>query len=144
MSYAQGDLRYSFYEISEILRYMPIEYNEKLPQKFKNLINESKISNGFMYNKDKTLDNQEMLKDTKVLLSILYRTYWCSAEKRRELEEQDNNILKEKYNPENIFKNHNHTKNVEEDITKRQTDMIKYKESNFKKIINKIKSFLKS
>ena len=48
-----------------------------------------------------------MLQDTKVLLSILYRTYWCSEEKRRELEEEDNKILNEKYNYDNLFKGKN-------------------------------------
>ena len=104
MVYMQGDLRYSFYEISEILRYMPMEYNKKLPEKFKNLINENKINNGFVYNRDKTLDNQEILHDTKIILSILYRMYWCLDEKRRELEEEDNKILEDKFNEENLFK----------------------------------------
>ena len=118
MVYVPGDLRYCFYELSEILRYMPIGYNKKLPEKFKTLINENKISNGFAYNIDKSLDNQEMLYDTKVLLSILYRTYWCSDEKRRELEEKDNNILKNKYSYENLFKEKNKIGNFNEDDCK--------------------------
>lgn len=95
---------YTFYEISEILRYMPSEYKEKLPEKFITLINKNKRSNGFIYNKEKSLDNQGILHDTKILLSILYREYWCSEDKRRELEKEDYNILKAKYNSEDIFK----------------------------------------
>lgn len=139
----QEDLRCSFYEISEILRYMPIEYNKKLPEKFKDLINENKTSNGFIYNKEKTLDKQEMLHDTKVLLSILYRTYWCSEQKRKELEEEDNRILREKYNPDNIFKKHNKAENEERDANKKEVAMVTYKETLFKKIINRIKSIKK-
>ncbi len=142
MNCVQENLRYSFYEISEILRYLPIEYNSKLPEKFKDLINENKISNGFKYDKDKTLDNQEMLHDTKILLSILYRAYWCSKEKKKELEEEDNNILSKKYNADNIFKNRKQDILTEETITD-SVDIIEYKESTFKKIINKIKQIFK-
>lgn len=135
----QDDLKYCFFEISEILKYMPSEYNKKLPENFVSLINENKISNGFSYDKEKTLENQKMLKDTKVLLSILYRNYWCSEEKRRELEEYDNNILKQRYNPDNIFKN----RNQKENITKNEVAIVEYKESILKKIINKIKDIFK-
>lgn len=142
MVHIQENLRYSFYEISEILRYMPIEYNKKLPEKFKNLINENKISNGFTYNKNKTLDNQEMLQDTKTLLSILYRTYWCTEEKRKFLEEEDNNILTKKYNPENIFKNRKQDISTEKNIIN-SVNLVEYHESIFKKIIDKIKAIFK-
>ena len=118
MIYEQSDLRYSFFEISEILRYMPIEYNSKLPEKLKNLINENKINNGFIYDKDKTLDNQDILRGTKVLLSVLYREYWCSKEKRTELEEKDNKILQEKYSYEKLFKEKNKTSNYKQEECK--------------------------
>lgn len=139
MSCTQNDLRYSFYEISEILKIMPMEYNKKLPERLKKLINEEKISNGFIYNKDKTLDKQDMLHDTKVFLSVLYRTYWCLDEKRKELETEDINILKEKYNPDNIFKSHNEVKKKDEEDNTNEVALIEYKETILKKIINKIK-----
>ena len=120
------------------MRYLPIEYNSKLPKNFKDLINENKISNGFKYDTDKTLDNQEMLHDTKILLSILYRTYWCSEEKRKELEEEDNNILSQKYNSDNIFKNRKQDILPDETITN-SVAMKEYKESIFVKIKNKIR-----
>lgn len=81
MNYEQTDLRYCFYEISEILKYLPAEWNDKLPESFIHLININKLKNNFIYDSTKSLDNQKMLRDTKVLLSFLYRAYWCSNKK---------------------------------------------------------------
>lgn len=47
--------------------------------------------------------------------------------------------LNEVYNTENLFKKKNQVKNVE-DIVENQVAMVEYKESLFKKFINKIKS----
>ena len=143
MTNIQVNLQYSFYEISEILRFMPIEYRKKLPEKFIKFIDENKMNNNFVYNKNITLDKQEILEDTKVLLSILYRTYWCSEDKRRELEEEDNNFIREKFNPDNIFNNSNKVKNIEEFSDEDKVSLVEYKESIFRKIINRIKDIFK-
>ena len=72
------NIQYTFFEISEILKNMPLSYMEKVPDKLKKVINENKINNGFVYNSELELDKQKMLDDTRVFLSILYRLYWCS------------------------------------------------------------------
>ena len=77
--------------------------------------------------------------------------YWCnSQEEKQELKDlfKENEIkyqaeLREKYNPDNIFKNRNHSNPNEENITNEPVALIEYKESIFKKIINKILGFLK-
>ena len=53
-----------------------------------------------------------------------------------------NNFYKQKYNPDNIFKNRNKEEIVEEVATD-NVAMTEYKESVFKKFINKIKQILK-
>lgn len=82
MTYEEKDLKYSFYEVSEILKYLPVEWNEKLPESFKNLIKTNRLNNNFVYNENESLDNQKMLRSTKILLSFLYRAYWCSEGKK--------------------------------------------------------------
>ena len=72
------NIQYTFFEISEILKNMPLSYMEKVPDKLKKVINENKINNGFVYNSELELDKQKMSDDTRVFLSILYRLYWCS------------------------------------------------------------------
>lgn len=77
------NIQYTFFEISEILKNMPLSYMEKVPDKLKKVINENKINNGFVYNSELELDKQKMLDDTRVFLSILYRLYWCSDETKK-------------------------------------------------------------
>ena len=69
--------------------------------------------------------------------------YWCENEnEKNELKQifknnEDNyqNELREKYNPDNIFKKH-----IQENIVKNEVSLVEYKESIFKRLINKIKS----
>ena len=105
------DIRYSFYEIDEILKNIPDEFTNKLPNKFKDLINKNKLKNDFIYDKSKSLDNQLMLRNTKILLSVLYRNFLCSDEEKEFLEENDEKILNEKYDSDNLFKNKKVCKN---------------------------------
>ena len=57
---------------------MPVDYTNKLPKKLIKVINENKKNNEFIYDKNKPLHEQNILKDTRVFLSLLYRVYWCS------------------------------------------------------------------
>lgn len=52
------------------------------------------------------------------------------------------NELREKYNPDNLFKKQDQVKNTEEVMTE-EVAMVEYKESIFKRFINKIKSIFK-
>lgn len=69
--------------------------------------------------------------------------YWCENENEKfELkqifknnEDMYENELRKKYNPDNIFKKH-----VQEKIIKNEVALVEYKESIFKRLINKIKS----
>ena len=71
--------------------------------------------------------------------------YWCVTEKQKEQylkrlsqnEQQYQKILNEKYNPDNIFENKK-LDFIENTTT--PTEITEYKESIFKKLINKIKS----
>lgn len=99
-------------EIDEILRYLPKEQVEKIPAKlrefFKKVKKEDYVSKIDPY---KLLDEQELLPKTEILLTVLYRNYWCSEEERIELDKilvendkKHEEELREKYNPDNIFK----------------------------------------
>lgn len=80
-------------------------------------------------------------------MALIYRDYIVSQEERsrllseeREEERRIENELREKYNPDNLFKNKSN--NIENN-TNNPVEMVEYKESIFKKIINKIKSIFK-
>ena len=95
--------------------------------------------------------NEQLLKnDTRLLLSIIYRNYWCNEEKKKKLLKEDALLkfergrkIREKYNPDNIFNNKQQNIISEESLVN-DTSMAQYKESIFKKILNKIKYVLKT
>ena len=96
----------------------------------------------------KQLDEQELKTKTKTLLTVLYRNYWCNEEERAELDkiliENDKKYeeeLRERYNPDNIFK--------KESVMEEKVETIQYnlpnvvKQNLFTKVWNFIKNIIK-
>ena len=141
----------SYAEILTILSYMETEYKKKIPKKLTDFFERNSA-------KDYELDidlaiplkDQKLKNKTLSLLAMLNLNYWCENEEEKqelikkysENEKRYQEELREKYNPDNIFKKRNQEKSVEENIEKEEVAIVEYKESIFKKIINKIKSFI--
>lgn len=138
-------------EVDVIISMMPKEDYIKIPNGFKNFIKTRK-STDYTPNikKNIPLYQQNVKNDTKTLCSLIYRSYLCSKDKKIELENKDREILKqkelelrEKYNPDNIFKN---KKEQIVDISTSQeqenvTSLVEYKEQKwYQKIFNLIKN----
>ena len=113
-------------EINEILKYMPKEEVEKIPSKlrefFREISSKDYVTN---INPNMPLDKQQIKEKTKDIIALIYRNYWCSEEERKELDqkliENDKKFeeeLREKYNPDNIFKNNVTTTKKEESEVK--------------------------
>lgn len=113
-------------EINEILKYLPKEEVEKIPSKlrefFKEVSSKDYVTN---INPNMPLDKQQIKEKTKDIIALIYRNYWCSEEERKELDqkliENDRKFeeeLREKYNPDNIFKNNVTTTKKEESEVK--------------------------
>ncbi len=109
-------------EINEILEYLPKEYVEKIPVKlrefFEKVRKQDYVSNIDPY---KSLDEQDLKPKTKTLITVIYRNYWCTKEEREELDkiliENDKKYeeeLREKYNPDNIFKKKEKVEEIKE------------------------------
>lgn len=134
-------------EIYIILGFMEDKYIEKLPNKLIRFIKENMdLSYEDNINESIPIDKQSLKKDTKILLSLMYRNYWCDEDTKKKLMQEDMQYkrkyeqeLYEKYNPEGLFKNKNKVIKINED----EKQLILTKGSFFKKIINKIKSFFK-
>ena len=141
-------------EINEILKYLPEEYINKIPSKLRDFF-EKVEDKEYIANIDpyKTLDKQDLKPKTQTLLTILYREYWCNDEEKAKLDkvliENDKKYeeeLREKYNPDNIFKKNVKTEEIE---AVEETALIKYEnkawyqkafdfiENIFRKIIRK-------
>lgn len=138
-------------EINEILKYMPKEEVEKIPSKlrefFKEVASKDYVTN---INPDLPLDKQQIKEKTKDIIALIYRNYWCSEEERKELDqkliENDRKFeeeLREKYNPDNIFKNNVTTTKKEEPEIKEekieQSLVVQDTEKWYQRFLNMIK-----
>lgn len=137
----------AYAEVDMILNLMDEKYVREIPEKLRTLFKSKKAKE---YSKN-IVDNiplkeQNLNKETLSILAVLNYNYWCKDEKRKKelwdiYSENDRKYqqeLREKYNPEDIFKKNNSPKYVEN--TSKEDTIIEYKESIVKKIINKIKS----
>ena len=96
-------------EVLTVLKNMPKEYYDKIPYE-KICFYQYKMDINYTYDYDPEYKN---LSEYAVgILMNLYRDYWATEEKRKEILKQEakeilelENQKKEKYNPNNIFKN---------------------------------------
>ena len=127
-------------EIKCLLKYFPINYIKKLPTKLLKMIYRNSDEK---YNIDvdlkKDLKNQNISKKTKDMLAVLTYNYWSSETEKKDiierLNENENNYqeeLREKYNPDNIFKN----RKTKVEALENSVAMVEYKKSIFSKIKN--------
>lgn len=131
-------------EVYQVLNLLGNEYIDKLPNRLFNMLKEKRdISYKPQYEKDISLNKQNIKKEALAIIALLHLNYWCENEKEKlELkqifknnEDRYQNELRINYNPENIFKKHK-----QENIVQNQVSIIEYNPSLFKKVIIKIKS----
>ena len=107
----------AYSEVLEILKYIPIEDYNKIPESKINLFKaNANYENTFKYDPNKTLEEQNVSKIAKGIIILLYSN--------------------------NIFQNINNYKqenNAEKSTRINEVAIVEYKESFFKKCINKIK-----
>lgn len=133
-----------YVDISIIIGMMPTEMKSKISNSFIDFIENNK-SNTYVSNINPKipLREQNIRKETKEMLGIIYRDYLCSNEERSDLIQEENEELaklefekRKLYNPDDIF----NKKDLKENIIKKEVGMIEYKESIIKRIITKIKN----
>lgn len=138
----------SFCEVYDILQHLDIKLYRKIPKSFIKFIDENRDKE-YKVNIDycNSINNQNLQRGTRIILSVIYRDYLCSKEKRDKLINNDKielkskkEILNEKYSVDNIFKNRKH---IIEATKTENVSMLKYKKSLFSKILNKIEKILK-
>ena len=136
----------SLYQINEILRYMEPNLKARIPKKFISYFENNKSQEyNWTIDKSLSLEKQDVLPTTKEILAVLYKDFICDDVERVKLEKtlSDNEIkyqeeLREKYNPDNIFKDRQKTTEYVE-TQEENTEIATYKESFFSKIISRIK-----
>ena len=124
----ENTMNQSYSEVYDIIKHLDKNLYNKIPAQFIEILKENMdINYNVEIDYNKSINEQKLLKDTKIILSIIYRDYLCSEEKKKELIEKDKadlvryeKELREKYNPDKIFKNriqNNNTEKTRENVT---------------------------
>ena len=139
----------AFSEVYDIIEHMEEKIKEKIPKRFINFIKENMDLNyKIKVDYSESLGNQNLLHETKVLLSLIYRDYICDEKNKERLMQLDDEeikrqegILREKYKIDfDKIKEQRETKvynSKEEKMEEKSLVMIK-EEKWYKKIIKKI------
>lgn len=135
----------SLSEVSTILNAIEKKLIDKLPNKLINFINENK-SDLYQptFDPKSNISKEQLMPETRRFLAYLYYMYWADESEKLEYknllkinETKYQNNLKEKYNPDNIFKNE---KDIKQDTN--TLSITQYKVPIIQKLINKIKNLL--
>lgn len=135
-------------ETLDILKHMENSYIEKIPRKFMAFLENNKSTN-YISNLDHSKKVNEMIlkEKTKDILAIIYMKYWCTEEEKhsynellQENEKKYQDELRKKYNVDNIFQKTNQFEKTMQNNITNNVAIVEYKESIFKKLINKIKN----
>ena len=132
-----------FTEVYDIICHMDEKLRSKIPKRFIKIIKENRNLNysvNIDYNQN--ISNWNIIYDTKVMLSVIYRDFLVDDKKRCELKNNDRLLIEEKYNPENLFKNskYNNEEINKEQIKDEKSLVVVKKESFYHKVINFIKN----
>lgn len=135
----------AYKEVYEILKCMPKEEVEKIPEEIKDTIENFMDKNyDFKVQAEQDFDKQPILQETKAILAVLYRDYWATEiERKRIIQKQEYDLKKaeerkkEIYSYENLFKNR---KPIQENNEIKQ--VVVYKQSWYKKFVDFVKQFL--
>ena len=143
------DITYA--EIDEILNLIEEEYVNRIPDKIRTFFRENRSRE---YNPvikpDISLLEQNIRRETILLLAMLNLKYWCDSEEEKkavlkELSDNDRERqkeLEEKYDWNRIFNEDKVNRPIENNIVK--NEIIEYKERSFiQKIIDKIMKLIK-
>ena len=143
--------RQAYSEIDEFLRLLSIEQRNMIPQKLRELFGREKDKE---YTKgiDPTvpIKEQNLKEETLGIIALLNLEYWCQDELERERlkmvysknEKEYQEMLQEKFNPDNMFKKKEAILEEKKEETQ-CLQMVEYKESMFKRFVNKILEILK-
>ena len=141
------ETKQAYSEVCAVLENMPNEYISKIPKKIIKLFETEKLANYEPnINKSNPLDKNMLSKKAMVLIAMLNYQYWCPNKKVKDdlnkiyLSNNDKykREIEKKYSVDNLFKNKNNITQVYNEIE--NVAMVEYKESIFRRIINKIKN----
>ena len=137
-------------EVDEVLNYLSEEDLSKIPEDIRQIIKDNKDKEYiWKYDVSKELKDQNLNRDTIIILSYLNMEYLLNEEQKQlmqqihELNEKKlENAKAEKYGADDLFKRNKTQKEEPKEAEQIQEQaLVEYKENFFTKVISKIKNF---
>ena len=144
-----AETRQVYSEVNKFLELIGEEMSNQIPLKLRKFFKREMDKNYIPTIDIKIpIKEQKLKRKTIAIIAGLNLQYWCKDEERKKelLEVYSNNEkkyqeeLREKYNPENIFKKSTQERAREENDIENKVALAEYRESIFQKLINKIKN----
>lgn len=142
----------AYTEVLEILKHFSKEEYSKIPIEKINFYKDN-MDKDYIYeiNPEIELSKQYISKEANAILVSLFREYFATEEQRKTLDNLLNQnqqkleeIKREKYSVDNIFKNNNEEENKEKVETKEELALVEIKEEKwYKKILSFFTSILR-
>ncbi len=142
----------TYEEVYEVLGYMDKITVMKIPEEIILKIREKRNPNFITkIQKENIFDENNISKEAVDLLCWLDYTYWRNDNERskindiiKEKNEFEEKLKRDKYSPDDIFKNKKNNEIVSEETKPEENSMVEYTEKNFlQKIFDKIKHLFK-
>lgn len=155
----------AYEEIHVILQNMEPYNVEEIPNSFLSMVEERRDKDyHFELEEDKELKEQNLLRETKAILTYMYTNYWATEEEKKEIldkykkeEIEEEQLKKEQHGEIDVFKDRNQLiekENQNKEITikeesleiankeetNKETMLIERKENVFSKLLLKIKN----
>ena len=84
----------AFYEVLEIIRYVPLEYYKKIPTSFINILNQNYNENcEFKYNLAVQFNQQNISKEAKAILAIICEKFWYYEDDNFQIKESNMKMI---------------------------------------------------
>ena len=144
--------RQAYSEVDEFLEMIDDYERYQIPEKLREYFKKEKDPNYYKgLNPNIPIKNQGLKEETLAIIALLNLQYWCDDEEEKERlkkvyadnEDKYYKYMREKYNPDDIFKK-NQTEKFEESIKvveENLPDVATYKEPIWKQVVSKIKKF---
>lgn len=139
--------RQAYSEIDEFLGLLSEEQRNEIPKKLREFFKEEKDKEYFKnIDANIPIKDQNLKEETLAIIALLNLQYWCKEEEEKKRlqaiysqnEKEYQDMLYEKYNPNDIFKKKEETV-IENNIKQEENmQMIEYKEPIFKRFLNAI------
>lgn len=143
----------AYKEIIEILKYIPEESVNKIPREMIEMFKTKQlVTYDFKIDTEKKFEEQELLEETKAILANIFRDYWATDYQKAKIIEKENQDReecerqkRERYNPNEIFKNKQQDINVQKNLNENYNSKLPIevqKQNIFQKLIVFIKKIL--